>query len=209
MAPVNIKKVCIFGATGNTGLCTVKAAIDKGYEVTAFVRDANKLDPNVKPQTVIVGNVTNSSDVDRAVRGQDAIVIVLGTGSDLSPTTVLSDGTRTILSSVKANNIQPRIVCCLSSFMFWERNKIPERVLNVHSDHERQLQLLKESDSQWIVACPPHIDSGPARGNYTLKTDGPVGREISKYDLAQILVDLLADDGNRIGHLVGMGYPSA
>jgi len=49
-----------------------------------------------------------------------------------------------------------------------------------------------------------HTDN-PARGGYTLKLDGAVGRSITKYDLGDILVDSLTSD-EKVGHLVGMGY---
>ncbi|CAG2115608.1 unnamed protein product, partial [Medioppia subpectinata] len=164
-----IKKVIIFGATGMTGIPTVQSALSKGYEVTAFVRDSTKLPADVRPTHVVVGDVTNRADVDRAVEGQEAVIVVLGTRNDLSPTTVLSDGTRNIIAAMAAHNVQ-RIACCLSY-------------------HERMLEALRASDRQWVAVCPPHIEDSPARGNYTLKTDGPVGRIITKGDLAQVLVD--------------------
>ncbi|CAG2171056.1 unnamed protein product [Oppiella nova] len=199
-----IKKVVIFGATGNTGLATVQSALNKGYEVTAFVRDPQKLPANIKPTHTVVGDATNRSDVDRALQGQEGVIVVLGTRNDLSATTALSDGTRNIVESMTAHNIQ-RIACCLSSFIFWERTKIPERILPVHTEHERMLEILKGSDRQWIAVCPPHIEDNPARGGYTLKLDGAVGRSITKYDLGDILVDSLTSD-DKVGHLVGMGY---
>ncbi|CAG2114931.1 unnamed protein product [Medioppia subpectinata] len=200
-----IKKVIIFGATGMTGIPTVQHALSKGYEVTAFVRDSTKLPADVRPTHVVVGDVTNRADVDRAVEGKEAVIVVLGTRNDLSPTTALSDGTRNIIAAMAAHNVQ-RIACCLSSFIFWDRNKIPERILPVHSDHERMLEALRGSNRQWVAVCPPHIEDSPARGNYILKNDGPVGRSITKGDLAHVLVDALTDD-TRVGHLVGMGYP--
>ncbi len=65
------------------------------------------------------------------------------------------------------------------------------------------LFLLKKKVSYFLI-----ITETPARGDYTLKNDGPVGRSISKYDLAEILVNCLTDD-TRVGHTVGMGYVSA
>ncbi|KAL3212254.1 hypothetical protein MRX96_036016, partial [Rhipicephalus microplus] len=48
----------------------------------------------------------------------------------------------------------------------------------------------------------------PARGGYKMVNDAPVGRAISKFDLAEILVNALTMD-EHIGHSVGIGYPSA
>ncbi|UYV64080.1 hypothetical protein LAZ67_2006515 [Cordylochernes scorpioides] len=50
------------------------------------------------------------------------------------------------------------------------------------------------------------LTDAPARGDYTLKNDGPVGRVIHKPDLAAILVSCLKKD-EHVGHAMGMGYP--
>lgn len=54
-----------------------------GYEVTAYVRDKQKLG-SIEPNYVVEGDVLNKSDVSDAVKGHDAIIIVLGTRNDLS-----------------------------------------------------------------------------------------------------------------------------
>ena len=56
-----------------------------GLNVTVFVRDSSKLPPDMSYQVKIVtGDATNPRDVDEAVMGQDAVIIVLGTGRDTS-----------------------------------------------------------------------------------------------------------------------------
>ncbi|XP_013787585.1 flavin reductase (NADPH)-like isoform X2 [Limulus polyphemus] len=173
----NIRKIVIFGATGNTGLATVQVALKLGFEVTAFLRDPSKLPPDVKPNKVIKGDVLNKDDVNKAVKGQDGVVIVLGTRNDLT-------------------------------FLFWEREKVPPRLVSLTEDHQRMMNVLKESDREWVALFPPHITNEPAAENYILKKDCSVGRVISKFDLGEILVKCLMMD-DYIGHTVGMGYPQA
>ncbi|KAG8182901.1 hypothetical protein JTE90_004265 [Oedothorax gibbosus] len=199
-----IKRVVVFGASGNTGLATVEAAIKKGYEVTAFVRDKAKLG-DVSPQHIVVGDVLNKDNVDQAIQNQDGVIVVLGTRNDLSPTTVMSDGTKNILESMKKHDVK-RISCCISSFLFWEREKVPKPYIPITEDHDRMLQALKECDREWVAVLPPQIAEEPAKGNYQLKNETPVGRVISKYDLAEILVNCLTAE-EHIGHYVGIGYP--
>lgn len=205
MTSVNLKKVVIFGATGTTGLATVTAAIKRGYEVTIFVRDPQKCPPDISPAAVIQGDVLNQQDVDKAVNGQDAVIVVLGTRSELGSTTVMSEGTRNIITSMGKYGVK-RVSCCISSFLFWDRAKVPERFIPVTEDHERMLNVLKESDREWVAVLPPHISEEPARGNYKMVNDQPVGRLIAKDDLAEILVRCLTDE-ERIHHTVGIGYP--
>lgn len=111
MKPIN--KVVIFGATGNTGIETVQFAINSGFHVTAFVRNKSKLPSNLNPQQVIVGDVLNLNDVKNAVRGQDGVIICLGTRDDFRPTTMLSEGTKNILMAMKEENVK-RVCGCVS-----------------------------------------------------------------------------------------------
>lgn len=207
MPSVDIKKVVIFGATGNTGLATVSEAILKGYEVTAFLRDPSKLPVEIKPTSVVQGDVLNQDDVDKAVKGQDGVIVVLGTRNDLSKTTVMSQGTKNIIEAMKKNGVK-RISCCVSSFLFWDRAKVPPQFIPLTEDHERMVEVLKSSDRDWVAVFPPHISDEPARGNYKMVNDAPVNRVISKYDLAEILVKCLTAE-EHVGHTVGIGYPAA
>uniref|UniRef100_A0A674K1H6 NAD(P)-binding domain-containing protein n=1 Tax=Terrapene triunguis TaxID=2587831 RepID=A0A674K1H6_9SAUR len=84
-----------------------------GYQVTVLVRDPARLPPEHKPARVVVGDVLNPPDVDRAIQGQDAVIIILGTRNDLSPTTMMSEGTRNIVAAMKAHGIR-KVVVCLS-----------------------------------------------------------------------------------------------
>ena len=85
--------------------------------MTAFVRDPQKLPQSVKPTRVVVGDVLNKADVQKAVENQDGVIVVLGTRNDLGPTTALSDGTRNIVEAMTAANVKRVSVClvCMSS----------------------------------------------------------------------------------------------
>ncbi|KAK8788846.1 hypothetical protein V5799_021379 [Amblyomma americanum] len=206
MAPT-IKKIALFGSTGFTGQVVLDYALKQGYEVTVLVRDASRLPKESAAQRVVVGDVLKKEDVDKAVQGQDGVVVVLGTRNDLSPTTALSDGLKNILQSMSDHGVK-RISVCISSFLFWERAKVPSQFIPVTEDHERMFKALKTCDREWVAIFPPHIADEPARGGYKMVNDAPVGRVISKFDLAEILVKALAMD-EHIGHSVGIGYPAA
>lgn len=206
MAPT-IKKVVLFGSTGNTGRAVLDYAIKQGYEVTVLVRDASRLPETPQPHRVVVGDVLKKEDVDKVVLGQDGVVVVLGTRNELSPTTALSDGLKNILQSMSEHGVK-RVSVCISSFLFWERAKVPAQFIPLTEDHERMFQALKACDREWVAIFPPHIADEPARGNYKMVNDAPVGRAISKFDLAEILVKALTMD-EHVGHSVGVGYPPA
>ena len=47
-------KIALLGATGPTGLCVVKQALDAGHHVVALVRNPSKLDPDHTRLTVCI-----------------------------------------------------------------------------------------------------------------------------------------------------------
>jgi putative NADH-flavin reductase len=79
-------KIALFGATGNVGSRIVAEALRRGHEVTAIARHPEKLKPHPK-LTLQPGDVNNQSDVATFSAGHDAVI-----------------------SSVKFQLIQPRIL---------------------------------------------------------------------------------------------------
>ncbi|RZC37520.1 flavin reductase (NADPH), partial [Asbolus verrucosus] len=185
-----MEKVVIFGSTGMTGLCAVEAAVKKGLNVRAFVRDPSKVPNQLKNSVEVVqGDVLNYNEVFNAVKDVDAVVVVLGTRNDLKATTVLSEGMRNIINAMKEANVEI-VSVCLSAFLFYEPEKVPPMFKDLNADHQRQFDLVKESGLKFIAVLPPHIADQPG-SDYQIKHDASPGRAISKYDLGRFLIDCL------------------
>ncbi|EZA52406.1 hypothetical protein DMN91_011910 [Ooceraea biroi] len=185
-----MRRVVIFGATGNTGLCALRSAVEAGLEVRAFVRDEAKVPDDLRSKVELtVGDITNAEEVSRAVDGRDAVVVVLGTRNDLSPTTVLSQGLRNIVDSMKAHNVE-LISVCLSAFLFYKPDAVPAIFKDLNADHQRMFDMIKASGLKWVAILPPHIADTP-RSRYTVTFDSSPGRAISKHDLGAFLVECL------------------
>lgn len=188
----SIKNVVIFGATGMTGLATLPQAAAAGYNVTVLVRDTAKLPSGHKASRVVTGDVLNKEAVRRAMEGQDAVIIILGTRNDLSPTTMMSEGTRNILDAMKARGIR-KVIACMSAFLLWDRSKVPSRLVAVTEDHDRMYQVLKDSGLDYVAVMPPHIaDNHPLTEKYTVTENMLKGRVISKHDLGHFFVKCLS-----------------
>ncbi|XP_077275232.1 flavin reductase (NADPH) isoform X1 [Temnothorax americanus] len=184
------KRVVIFGCTGNTGLCALRTAVANGLAVRAFVRDEAKIPEDLRSDVEpVVGDVTNAEQVANAVAGRDAVVVVLGTGHDLSPTTVLSQGTKNIIEAMKAHNVE-LVSVCLSAFLFLKFEAVPAIFKDVTADHRRMFDTIKSSGLKWVAILPPHIADTP-KSKYTVTFDSSPGRIISKHDLGAFLVECL------------------
>jgi NAD(P)-dependent dehydrogenase (short-subunit alcohol dehydrogenase family) len=76
---MDIKKVCIVGASGKLGQYMVQHALDRGYEVVGVCRaqSVGKLD-KFKGRISIVPGATNDREViQKAVAGSDGVLVVL------------------------------------------------------------------------------------------------------------------------------------
>ena len=69
-------RVLIFGANGGIGKWAVKHAKERGYEVTAYVRNASRIvDREVR---VVEGDISDAAAVESALEGQDAVIWCVG-----------------------------------------------------------------------------------------------------------------------------------
>ena len=70
--------VIIFGATGGIGKWAVKHALEKGYNVTAYVRNKQKMTVKDDKLTVVQGEIYDYDKVKSALSGQDAVIWCVG-----------------------------------------------------------------------------------------------------------------------------------
>eukprot|EP00929_Paragymnodinium_shiwhaense_P003499 TRINITY_DN104040_c0_g1_i1.p1 TRINITY_DN104040_c0_g1~~TRINITY_DN104040_c0_g1_i1.p1 ORF type:complete len:280 (-),score=83.73 TRINITY_DN104040_c0_g1_i1:113-952(-) len=106
--------IAVFGGTGLTGRETVWQALQRGEEVRVLARDPAKLlmplgstgvddklieDPKL---TVVQGDVTKAEDVDKVIsEGLKGVVVSLGGKTADVGETMLTDGTKNIIASMK------------------------------------------------------------------------------------------------------------
>src|SRR5213593_920448 len=90
-------RVLIVGATGGTGRQLVAQALERGYAVTALVRNPAKLgieNPNLR---TLQGDVLDYASAEAAVKGQEGVISALGHKQYFRPSRILSEGTGNIL----------------------------------------------------------------------------------------------------------------
>lgn len=150
---------------------------------------------------LIKGDVLNADDVDKTLDGVESVCVTLGTRNNLEPTNVLSTGLRNIVDGMKKRNIRV-ISVCLSSFLFWLPEKVPKMFENLNKEHKAMLEIIKNSDLDYIAVLPPHIADEPA-GEHEVLHDASPGRIISKYDLAKFFIESL-DQNEHYGQVCGI-----
>ena len=208
-------KLVIFGATGTIGRQVVQQALEQGHTVTAFARNLAKLDIQHPHLSFAQGDVMESAAVEQAIRGQDAVVCVLGSGKKLTGT-VRSEGTRQIIQAMK--NVGVRRLICQSTLgageswsnldFYWKYIMFGFILRKVFADHQRQEALVKNSGLDWTIVRPGAFIDGPRTGQYRHSfpsTDRTIALQISRADVADFILKQLSD-GSSLHQTPSLSY---
>jgi len=193
-------KIIIFGATGTVGKQVVKDALDVNYEVTAFSRDLDKLvEFNSNNLTKLKGDVFDKTQVNQAIKGMDAVVIVLGSGRKGK---VRAQATLNIINSMKHNQVK-RLICQSTLGtgssqgnlnFFWKYIMFGWFLKPVFLDHELQEKYVKNSDLDWTIIRPAAFTNGDKTGAYKHgfnSTEKSLKLKISRADVSDFLMKQL------------------
>jgi uncharacterized protein YbjT (DUF2867 family) len=192
-------KLTVFGATGLTGGLVVSQALEQGHEVTALVRDPRRVSLEHARLAVVGGSPTAPDDVERCVRGADAVVHCLGIGGkgDGRPTTLVSDSVKVVLAAMAKHGV-PRIVCMSnvgaggSGTWFANRVVIPlflRWLLPILEDKDRMEEALRASSVEWVSVRLPNIVEGPERPLRLSKDGRGIGLSITAASTARFLLE--------------------
>jgi putative NADH-flavin reductase len=189
-------KVVVFGATGRTGHHLIRVALSRRHQVTAFVRDRSQLLMDYSRLRVVEGDVLDPKAVDRALRGQEAVLCAVA-APPRGPDTVLSKGTLNIVDAMRRNRVR-RLVCLSEAGVLGgdsasrlPRFRIPFLSKDPFADMRRQLLEIVDSGLDWILVRPPRLTDEPLKGRYEISLKRPKHRTITRLDLAIFMVNQL------------------
>ncbi len=198
-------KLLIFGATGGTGSQLVQQSLEKGYIVTAFVRNPAKLNIEHANLKIVQGDVMDSTSVEQALQGQDAVVCVLGAGNNMN-SSIRSQGTQQIIQGMEKAGVKRFI--CQSTIgagdswenlnFFWKYIMFGFLLRKPFADHQQQENYVKQSRLDWTIIRPGAFVEGNRTGNYRHGfpgNDKTSQLKISRADVADFILKQLTDDG--------------
>jgi putative NADH-flavin reductase len=200
--PSRLSRLLIIGATGGTGRQLVTQALERGYVVTALVRDPSRLRIKHPQLKVIPGDVLDASAVGAAVRDQEAVLSALGHKRFFQPTRILSQGTANVLRAMEAQGAN-RFVCETSlgigdsvgrMGVYYSLFVVPVILPLYCWDKTRQEREIEASRVQWVIVRPGALTNGERRGQY--RHGLHVGSflwtvRISRADAASFMLDQL------------------
>ena len=195
-------KVIIFGSTGTIGKLLVQQALELGHDVTAFVRDPQKL-PQLKNErlTVFKGDVMELSQVNNATKGQEVVICSLGAGRK---GIVRAAGTKHIVKAMQENGVN-RLICQTSLGngdskgnlnFFWKYIMFGWFLKDAFQDHEQQEKHIFASGLDWTIVRPAAFTDGKLTGHYKhgfSADDKTLRLKISRADVALFMLMQITD----------------
>jgi putative NADH-flavin reductase len=197
-------RLFIIGATGKTGQELIKQALEQGHSITALVRNPKRLKivhPNL---SVIKGNVLDLNSFDQSINGHDAVLSALGHKRYIIKTTILSEGTKNIISAMQKQNVK-RFICITSLGINDSRFKlglyytlftIPFILFFYFLDKSKQEKIISKSGLDWTIVRPGLLTNGkkslkyihgPNAGSYI------ISKVISRASVADFMIKQLKD----------------
>lgn len=194
----------VFGASGRTGYHVVEQALERGHDVTAFVRSASKLSLSDDRLTVIEGDAYEGTNVEAAVADADGVLSTLGQSKE-TPDDLLTVAGRHILAAMEKQGVD-RFVTLVGAGVRTEGEtvslggKIMGGLLKLLSrdvleDAMQHVADVSAAELRWTVVRVPRLGDGEPRGEYRTGEDIELGFEaIARADVASFMLDVVEDD---------------
>jgi putative NADH-flavin reductase len=197
-------KILVVGATGGTGRQLLKQALAQGYEVAALVRKPRRVKTKHAALRVIKGDVLDQHSIDPAMKGQQAVICALGKWPTRKPTTLFWEGTANLIRAMNNHGVC-RLICVTGlgagdsrghGSFFYERIALPLLLKNIYEDKDRQEELVRNTELDWIIVRPARLTNGPLTGNYLILTDLThiTAKRISRADVADFCLKQLTSN---------------
>ena len=221
-------KLTIVAATGGIGSQLLVQAVAAGHEVTAVVRNPNKL-PHA-PVRVVTADLSaaDPAKVHQAVDGADAVLSGLGARS-AAEAGVASRGTRALVEAMRATGVRRIVVVSAASvgtvpspgrpnpprhnpgdgfFMRHVAAPLAKAAFRQHyADLALMEDILRDSDLDWTISRPPRLLNRRLRRSYRTAYEQNVrgGAFISRADVAHHMLDVLRRP-ETIRRVIGIAY---
>ena len=216
-----MKKVVLIGASGFVGTAILKELLSKGNEVTAIVRNPEKIAISDSNLRVVKADVADVEEMAKICKGKDVVISAYNPG--WANPNIYEETLKNypkILEAVKKAGIE-RLLCvggagtlfCAPGLRVVDSGAIPAEIMDgVKSLGEFYLNTLcNEKDIDWVFFSPAGtLEPGKRTGKFRLGKDDLIVDEkgkshISVEDYAVAMVDEM-EQGNHHRERFTIGY---
>ena len=156
--------ITIIGASAGIGLETLKRGLDRNHSITTLSRSEIEIDQN-KSLNMILGDATNKADLLNSIQNADALIITLGTGKNMKPTTLFSDFAKLIVEIHRENKIDIPVIFVTGfgageskNYVSWLVKMFLKYLLkDVYADKTKMEEIITNSGLNWTVVRPGRL----------------------------------------------------
>jgi putative NADH-flavin reductase len=198
-----IKKILVIGATGPTGRQVVSQALEQGHQVTAFLRNPQRMPITHERLRLVTGDVTDQGPaLDTAVAGQDVVISALGVGLSFKSRDLIARAMPRIVAALETQRVSRLIFT--SAFgvgpTWIDVPRFPRVMLrlllrDIYADKAAGEDVLRRSQLDWTLVYPTGLTHGSKTGRYRVGERLPLRGipTISRADLAAFLLAEIDD----------------
>lgn len=194
-------KLLIIGASRGIGKVLLEEGLNEGHEVTVLARNPEAITTSHPSLKVIKGDVLDAASVSEALKDQEVVCSCIGTGITFKPVHLFSNGAKNIVDAVQLNDTGKYIAVTgigagdskgHGGFLYDSIFK-PLLLKTIYEDKDREEQLIRESDVNWLIVRPAGLTNGPRTGRYRTLVDltGITAKRISRRDVADFILKSL------------------
>lgn len=194
------RRILILGATGATGRHLLSKALEAGLDVTVFARDPTRV-PNTP--RIVKGDVTTKSPaLAEAVRGQDAVISVLGRGNSLTSGELFTTSMPLIVRAMDGERVRRLVVTSAfgvgathADLPLLPRIFVATLLRDLYADKTRGEEAIHQSLLDWTIVYPSGLSNAAATGRYRVGEHLPLRGfpTIPRADVADFLLRQLDD----------------
>lgn len=197
-------KVIIFGASGGIGKFAVQHALEKGYEVKAFLRNPSKLTIKHENLTIIQGEINNYNDIKNAIFDCDAVIWCVGIPMKKYKHMESLDGHKNLLKAMNECGIERLIDWATPSVHFKKDKKsfitvVPGFMAGILFPMAKKeiiaiSDMITASKLKWTIVRFMAPKDTPFTGNVKVGFgDTKMSFNISREDIAAFMVEQLSN----------------
>ena len=201
-------RLFILGATGGIGQLLLKFGLEKGHELTAYVRSPQEISITNKQLKVVQGDLFDPNKMAEFLPKHDAILSAFGPMT-LNETSMRQEFGRALTTAMRKSGVSKAQVVS-SAFLFADVGMFGNFLRGTFfrqlvPDMARMESEVMKDDLDWTIVRPPRLTNGPVTRKYRVADNELPARGflISRADVADFMITEAAKQ-EHVHQIVGL-----